>query len=206
MATPHVLRDPWLNEDPIAREALLEELNARLGGTPRVLAGSEVWFSDDLVELAEKGDSGPLTRLAGSPALLVEFPPAWISPQAAAVFHEMMVLGLTPIVAHPERNLVFTREPERLGALVERGAVVQVTAASLLGEAGRNAKTAVEAFLRMGLVHLVASDAHSLSARPPRMAAARERVRKVWGAEAEDGLFVANPQALLAGEKLPWVG
>ena len=41
-------------------------------------------------------------------------------------------------------------------------------------------------------------------ARPPRMAAARERVRKVWGAEVEEGLFVANPRALLAGEELPW--
>ena len=206
VATPHVLREPWLNEDPAARAALLVELNARLGGTPRVLAGSEVWFGDDLVELLEKGDAGPLTTLAGSRALLVEFSPGWVSPRAAAVFHELRVMGVVPVIAHPERNLVFAGEPERLAALVERGAVVQVTAASFLGEAGRGALAAVERFLKLGLVHLVASDAHSILARPPRMAAARERVRKTWGAEMEDGLFVANPKALLVNEELPWRG
>ena len=73
------------------------------------------------------------------------------------MFHELRVMGVVPVVAHPERNLVFAHEPERRAALVERGAV------------------------------------------------ARERVRKVWGAEVEEGLFVANPRALLAGEDLPWV-
>jgi protein-tyrosine phosphatase len=171
-----------------------------------VLSGSEVWFGDDLVELLEKGAAGPLTTLAGSRALLVEFPPGWVWPRAAAVFHELRVMGVVPVVAHPERNVVFAREPERLAALVERGAVAQVTAASFLGEAGRGALAAVETFMKMGLVHLVASDAHSMTARPPRMAAARERVRKAWGAETEEGLFVKNPRALLAGEELPWPG
>ncbi len=206
VATPHVLREPWLNEDPAARAALRAELNAKLGGTPRVLEGSEVWFGDDLVELFEKGAAGPLTTLAGSRALLVEFPPGWVSPKAAAVFHELRVLGVVPVVAHPERNLVFAQEPERLAALVERGAVAQVTAASFLGEAGRGALAATETLMRLGLVHLVASDAHSMLARPPRMAPAREKVRKVWGAEVEEGLFVANPRALLAREPLPWLG
>ncbi len=201
-----MLRDPWLNEDPAARAALLADLNAKLGGTPRVLEGSEVWFGDDLVELIEKGAAGPLTTLAGSRALLVEFPPGWVSPLAAAVFHELRVLGVVPVVAHPERNLVFAQEPGRLAALVERGAVAQVTAASFLGEAGRGALAATETLMRLGLVHLVGSDAHSMLARPPRMAPARERVRRVWGAETEEGLFVANPRALLAGKALPWPG
>lgn len=206
VATPHVLRDPWLNEDPAPRRALVAELNTRLGGRPRVLEGSEVWFGDDLVELWEKGPAGPLTALAGSRALLVEFPPGWVSPRAGEVFHELRVLGVVPVVAHPERNIVFAREPERLAALVDRGAVVQVTAASLLGEAGRAALAAAEAFLKAEMVHLVASDAHSMAARPPRLAAARERVRRERGAEVEEGLFVANPKALLAGEELPWPG
>jgi len=182
------------------------ELNARLEGLPEVRAGAEVWFGADIVELAERGADGPLTTLAGSRALLVEFPPAWVSPEAPAAFHELSVLGLVPVVAHPERNLVFAKEPDRLAALVRRGAVAQVTAASLIGEAGRSARLAAEELLRRGLVHLVASDAHSMTARPPRMAAAREVVRRNLGTEAEEGLFEANPRALLAGEPLPWPG
>lgn len=182
----------------------MAELNSRLGGSPRVLEGAEVWFSDDLPDLWEKGALGPLVPLAGSRALLVEFPAGWVSPRADEVFHELIVVGVVPVVAHPERNLVFASEPDRLAALVERGAVCQVTAASLLGEAGRRARIAAEAFLKRGLVHLVASDAHSLVARPPRLAAARDRIRRKWGPDVEAGLFDANPAALLAGEEIPW--
>jgi hypothetical protein len=38
------------------------------------------------------------------------------------------------------------------------------------------------------------------------MAAARERVRKKWGADAERGLFVENPEAMLASRPIPFTG
>ncbi len=204
VATPHVLRDPWLNEDPAVRDQMLLKLNTLLGGTPAVLAGCEVWFTGDLVELAEKGEAGPLTRLNRQGYLLVEFAPGHVPQSAEAAFHELVLLGVTPVVAHPERNLVLARDAERLASLVERGAVAQVTAASLLGELGRPAMVACEEFFRRGLVHLVASDAHSMEKRPPRLKAARERVRKSWGAEAEEALFVSNPKAVVEGKPLGW--
>jgi protein-tyrosine phosphatase len=82
--------------------------------------------------------------------------------------------------------------------------VAQVTAGSLLGEFGNLAQAAAEEFFKRGLVHVVASDAHSLEVRPPRLAAAREKVRKAWGAEAEAGLFEGNPRAIVRNEPLPW--
>ncbi|MGH9399594.1 MAG: CpsB/CapC family capsule biosynthesis tyrosine phosphatase, partial [Thermoanaerobaculia bacterium] len=110
---------------------------------------------------------------------------------------------VTPVVAHPERNLVFARNPERLAELVARGALAQVTAGSLLGDFGKGPMAACEEFLRRGLVHLVASDAHSLDLRPPRLSAARDRVRRDWGREAEERLFEANPEALLKSRPIP---
>lgn len=206
MATPHVLRDPWWNEERAARRALLDELNARLGGTPEVLPGAEVWFTAGLVELAEAGEAGPLEGLAGSRYLLVEFPPGYVSPEAVPVFHELSVMGLVPVVAHPERNLVLARDRALLASLVETGAIAQVTAGSILGEFGRGARAAAEAMIAEGLAHVVASDAHDLKRRPPRMASARERVRARFGEEAEAGLFDANPAAIVEDRDLPWPG
>ena len=120
------------------------------------------------------------------------------------MFHEFRVSGITPVIAHPERHPVFRREPERLERLVSRGALCQVTAGSLLGDFGDRAAEACEEFFRGGLIHFVASDAHNLDRRPPRLAAAREHVRRRWGAEAEAGLFEANPAALIASEPIPW--
>lgn len=203
VATPHVLREDWINDDPSARNQLILKLNTLLGGTPAVLPGCEFRFAADIVELVEKGAAGPLTPLNRSRYLLVEFAPELVPASAEPAFHELALMDVVPVVAHPERNLVFARDPERLESLVSRGAVAQVTAGSLLGEFGRLAQAAAEEFFKRGLVHLVASDAHSL-VRPPRLAAARVKVRKAWGAEAEAGLFEGNPRAIVRNEPLPW--
>jgi len=206
IATPHVLRGDWLNEDPTVRDQLILKLNTMLGGRPSVLAGCEYFFSADAVELWEKGKAGPLTGLNRTGYLLLEFPPGKIPPGTAGIFHELSLLDVTPVIAHPERHRVFAQDAAVLEDLVRRGAAVQITAGSLLGEFGDGPLEASKEFLRRGLVRLVASDAHSLRHRPPHLSAARDLVRKTWGPEVEGGLFEANPRAIIAGAELPWEG
>jgi protein-tyrosine phosphatase len=102
-----------------------------------------------------------------------------------------------PVIAHPERNLVFARDPDRLARLVGKGALAQVTAGSIVGDFGRGAKLAAQEFFRRGLIHVIASDSHSLGGREPRLTAARDIVRKEWGEQAERRLFDLNPQAVI---------
>jgi protein-tyrosine phosphatase len=204
VATPHVLRDGWLNEDPAVRDQLVLKLNTLLGGSPAVLAGCEYAFSSDAVELVERGASGPLTTLNRGRYLLLEFLAGTLPASTESVLHELALLEITPVVAHPERNRRFARDPTLLAGVVARGAVVQITAGSLLGDFGDGPFEACQEFFRSGLVHLVASDAHSVARRPPRLEAARRRVREDWGEEAERGLFEANPRAVIASKPLPW--
>jgi protein-tyrosine phosphatase len=204
VATPHVLRDGWINEDPAGRDQLVLKLNTLLGGRPAVLAGCEYAFSSDAIELLDRGRTGPLTTLNRGRYLLLEFLPGPLPLSTEAILHELAMMEITPVIAHPERNRRFSGDPSRLERLVARGATVQVTAGSLLGDFGDRPAEACREFFQRGLVHLVASDAHSLDRRPPRLAAARAWVRAEWGDEAEAGLFEANPAALLASEPLPW--
>lgn len=204
VATPHVLREPWRNTDRPLRDRLVRTLNTRLAGRPKILPGCEFFYSSDALEGLDLGTSGPLTRLGGGPYLLVEFDAAFVPPNWPSLFHELKVQGVTPIVAHPERNAVLARNPDLLEELVERGAYAQITAGSLLGDFGPTAEKACGEFFLRRLVHLVASDAHSVAHRPPRLKAARAWVRKSWGGTAEKGLFVVNPEAALAGKRLPY--
>jgi tyrosine-protein phosphatase YwqE len=259
IATPHVLRDSWLNEDPATRDLLLSELNSRLGGKPEVLPGCEYFFSSDAVELWEMkrsrspkarrsskplpgearktpsakvsgsaiaegpagigpaapqeqssmrresstrspkktGTASPLTGLNSTNHLLVEFPATRIPESAESVFFELSLIGVTPIIAHPERNLVFVERPEKLARLVSLGARAQITAGSLIGLFGRGAQQACSDFFNRGLVHLIASDAHSTNRRPPQLGEARKVVKKIWGTDAETRLFETNPSLLI---------
>jgi protein-tyrosine phosphatase len=205
VATPHVLRGQWLNEDPGRRDELILRLNTLLEGTPSVLPGCEYLFSSDMVELVEKGASGPITPLNRSRYVLMEFPAMVPFRAAEAALHELSLAGVVPIVAHPERQTAFQREPELLARFARRGGLAQITGGSLLGEFGDAARETAGELFRRGLVHLVASDAHDLDLRPPRLAEAREEVRAEWGSEAELGLFEGNPRAILASEPIPWL-
>ena len=203
IATPHVLRDDWINEDPCVRDELVLRLNTLLGGRPSVLPGCEYALSSDAIELLERGASSPLTTLNRGRYLLLEFLTGALPGATGSILHELSLMEITPVIAHPERNRHFSGNADRLAQLVARGAVVQITAGSLLGDFGHGPQEACEEFFRRDLVHLVASDAHSVDRRPPRLAAARDWVRVAWGSDAEERLFETNPEAVVRSVPLP---
>jgi protein-tyrosine phosphatase len=84
-------------------------------------------------------------------------------------------------VTHPERTVSLQRGWRRLEPLVKAGALVQVTAGSLLGEFGPAASAAATRFLKQGWVHLLASDAHWARERSPRLSGGRDAAAKIVG-------------------------
>jgi protein-tyrosine phosphatase len=113
-----------------------------------------------------------------------------------------MVQGITPIIAHPERNEAIAKEPELLFELVEAGALAQMTAASISRQTSP-AILAMSAFLLThNLVHLIASDAHSSHRRPPILSKYARRISCVLGAERAEALTHGIPNAILRGESV----
>src|SRR6185436_13049737 len=114
----------------------------------------------------------------------------------------MQSAGMTPIITHPERNMLLQKRLETLTEWVESGCLLQVTAASLLGRFGKQAKAFADRLLQQGLVHIVASDAHDTKHRPPSLKEAYEYVSKAYGPGRAERLFVKNPAATLTGSPL----
>jgi protein-tyrosine phosphatase len=115
--------------------------------------------------------------LAGNPHyLLVEFPYYGWPLDVAQVVFRLRTLGITAVLAHPERNAEVQASPARLRPLVDAGALVQVTAGSLDGRLGRSARTTGLLLVEQGLAHVLASDAHSANVRAVGMRAAADAV------------------------------
>ena len=182
----------------LERTALLNE-RLRAEGVPLVVhAGQEIRVSGDLLD---DWDRGKLLTLAGSRYMLVEMPHSCVPSGLADLFHELAVMGITPILAHPERNGEILLHPEKLDELLELGAYAQVTTHSLLGSFGPRVEKLSWHLCRSGKIHFIASDAHNLLNRDFRMKEAFDLIGKELGEEWK-AYFLDNARRVLANEEL----
>ena len=198
-ATPHVRADFPTTADVM--EEGVAELRADFleEGIPlQVLHGGEIDIG--LLWAIPPEELARLTIAQTGRYVLLEFPyRRWPLALDSAV-SGLVRRGITPLLAHPERNPEVQDGPERVAALVAAGALVQVTGASLDGRLGRASQSTAKRLLELGLVHTLASDAHGPHIREGGLAASAEAV-------GDDGLvrYLTReaPAAIVAGEPVP---
>jgi protein-tyrosine phosphatase len=198
-ATPHVREDyPTTPRDMEGAVAALREDFGGQGIPVEVLHGGEIAISV-LWELPAEA----LTRFTLAQTgryLLLEFPYFGWPASLELALSTVRGRDMQPVLAHPERNAEVQDRPDRLGAAVEAGALVQVTAASLTGDLGAASRRAAERLLELELVHLLASDAHGPHIRSAGLA---EAARAVGDDAHARYLTEAVPRAIAAGEAIP---
>ncbi|HVS84915.1 MAG TPA: CpsB/CapC family capsule biosynthesis tyrosine phosphatase [Gaiellaceae bacterium] len=198
-ATPHVRQDYPTTADRMEEAlAAVRSAYAREGVGLDLRGGGELdleWLA--VLEPREVRRFG----LAGNPSyVLVEFPSgAWPLNLRSVVF-QLALEGIAPVLAHPEINPDVQAHPERLRELVDAGALVQVTAASLDGRYGAVALRTAELLLTAELVHLVASDAHGADMRGFDFGGA---ARRIADPELERWLLHDVPGAIAGAMPLP---
>lgn len=201
----HVVCTPHSNAryhfDPAVNQQKVEQLRARLNGKITLGLGCDFHLSYENIDDALRNRTR--YTINGTQYLLVEFPDLAIPPSISDVFYEFLLVGMQPIITHPERNPTILKNPHRLDEWIDRGCLVQITASSLTGRFGRQAETFSHTLLRQNKVHFIATDAHNLDSRPPRMRHAYEVIAKQYGAHTAERLCVANPKAVFFGEHLP---
>lgn len=201
VATPHAsVNFPF----DYARVATLRaQLQERLAGRMHLATGCDFHISpENLAALA--ADPRPFCINQGD-YLLVEFNDFAIPASMEQELHEMQLAGLHPVITHPERNSILRTRPERLARWVETGCFVQVTAGSFTGAFGARARACARAWLKRGLVHFIASDAHNTTSRPLSLRPAYDLVSGDYGEAVAEALFVENPMAAWEARPLPFV-
>jgi protein-tyrosine phosphatase len=195
--TPHIMPGVYNNSGRQIRRAvaaLQEELDQE--GIPlRLVVGADIHIVPDLVAGLK---SGRLLSIADSRYLLVE-PPHHVAPaHLDAALFGLMVAGYQPILTHPERLGWIRPRYELIKQLAEHGVWMQITASSLIGAFGREAKYWAERMLIEGLVHILASDCHDCRRRPPNLISGFERARALIGEREATHLVVTRPASILA--------
>ena len=199
IATPHRRRGMFETDIEIIKENFkrVEEIAAEVASDLRVYLGSEIYYKEG--EIA-KIESGKYPRLAETDYVLVEFPYEMRYKEIHRALNKVILLGLTPVVAHVERyNDV---DEKGVQELINMGAYIQVNAASvlkpkLIGDKHKHYKKRAKKYLDAELVHFIASDMHNIDSRRTYMREAYNIIEEKYGPTIAYELFEKNQEKLL---------
>jgi protein-tyrosine phosphatase len=163
-----------------------------------VLPGADVHAVPNLDTLVREGYA--MTVGDRGKYMVTELPQDILPQGLLQLFFSIQLLGITPIISHPERNLEIQSNPMLLTEMVEAGTLVQLTAASITGEFGDAARKCAHALLEARLAHVVASDAHSCDRRLPGLSRAFAVAKELLPVEDAEEIFLHRPKKILSGE------
>lgn len=166
IATPHhkhQLKDHLFENAPYTILSMVEKVNQILKENKiplTIYPGIEFHLHDNIQHDIENNFDHFLTLNNTGKYILIELPCHHYPAHTEETLYELQRKGLTPILAHPERNRFLRKHPERIFQMVQKGILIQITAGSITGTYGRRLKNFSLHLLIHNLVHFVASDAH----------------------------------------------
>jgi protein-tyrosine phosphatase len=197
--TPHILPGLYHNSGPQIRQATahLQQHLDRQGIPLRLVTGADNHVTPSFVTELR---SGHLLSLADTRYVLVELPHHVAPPRLEELFFSLLGASYVPILTHPERLTWIQSHYQVVQRLVHAGVWMQVTAGSLTGAFGRNARYWGERMLEEGCIHIVATDAHDVNRRPPNLSQGRELAARRVGETEAQHLVVTRPGGVLCND------
>lgn len=199
VATPHQLGRYDLENTASRIRAGVESLNTQLQavGVPlSVVPGADVRIDERIGELL---DQDLVLTLADSWRYILLELPHHSTFDPDQVLQTLADRGICPVLTHPERHPEFQNSTAAADRWQSWGAVLQVTAGSLLGDFGGKAKHCGWRLIGESRVGVLATDSHDTDKRPPRMTRAAAAISAKYDYNIAHQLCVASPARMLNG-------
>jgi len=130
--------------------------------------------------------------------LLVELPSGMFLDLRGMVTR-LLGLGVRPILVHPERHPELLHGSGVVEELIQRGCLIQVSAASITQNENSQVTEGLRSWARRDIIHLIASDGHSPKRRPPGVSTAYQRLAEWSDWARADRICSINGMAVLEG-------
>lgn len=186
VATPHFYAMQDRLEDFLARrkdaEARLRDAMEKHPGMPCLSIGAEVHYFRGM------GNSEAISELTitGGKCILVEMPqPPWTEEMYRELAEIRKNFNVIPVIAHIDRYISPLHSHGIPKKLEQLPVLVQANASFFLN---RRTRAMALKMVKKGQIHLLGSDCHNLSERPPQLGQAVEIIRKALGQECIDAI------------------
>jgi protein-tyrosine phosphatase len=201
VATPHSLNGFFINnwENILSLTSTAQKAFDAENISITLYPGMETQVCPELFDGLERGQAATIN--GNSRYLLIEFPPFSMPPGSQNFIHKLKLLGIIPVIAHPERHFILQNDLKQLYDLVNLGALCQLTALSITGALGSSVEKSSKQMIKTGLAHVIATDAHSDDERIPALASAVDLAAEVLQDYSRaEKMVTTTPAAIIAGE------
>ena len=123
----------------------------------KIHLSAEVFYLPNLVKISKN----PLITIGNGKYMLIEFTTNIFPEGYEEEFFRLQSIGITPIVAHPERYRFIHKDINILNDWMYRDYVIQIDAGSIIGQFGKKTKNISIQMIKSGYVHIIGSDAHN---------------------------------------------
>jgi len=199
VATPHYYTNYFeTNHENVIKE--VEKLKNEIKNHKieiEIYSGQEVFIDNHTVELFKRGI---IKGLCDTNYMLVELPMENYSDKLKDIIYELRLLGVRPIIAHPERYGYIMDNICIINNFIEEGCLFQINTGSIIGIFGRTVEKTARKLIENGLCNFIASDAHTVNRRCTGLSDAIEIVKKINNSVAVD--VQLNGQLLLMNERI----
>jgi len=202
VATPHQQNGVYDNSNGAIRQQveIVQDALKRGNVSLEILPGADVHIDVHTAEMIQQGKIMTINNTGRY--FLLEFPAHSIPPNIDKIIFNFLLKNIIPVLTHPERIAEVQDNPSRVYDLVSAGVMSQITAMSLTGGFGRRAQKCAKTLLRHNLAHIIATDAHSLTSRPPILSEAVKVASRIVGPEQAANMVNAIPRHLIKGEAI----
>lgn len=168
IATPHFYKDVYNNEfDGVVKKVdELKDIARSHKLKIEILPGQEVYLDKNILD---NFNAGKIKGINNSKYLLVELPMDKCPDYAFDMIYELRILGMTTIIAHPERYKYIIDDFTLINGFIDEDCLFQINTTSVLGGFGRAVKKTVDDLLKYNLIDFISSDAHGISGRKPQL-------------------------------------
>lgn len=200
--TPHIHLGRWDNSRVVIEAAVINFRQALQSRNVPLTLGfaAEVRIGPEIIPMLAAGDIPFLGQWQGRHVLLLEMPHSHIPPGTDKMVTWLIKKNILPMIAHPERNKEVMRNLKKLQPLIDLGCLFQVTAGAVAGQFGDVARERAAQLLKMGVVTVLASDAHHIRRRPVNLKAGVAAASNLIGARQATQLAHENPMRIVGAQ------
>ncbi len=161
ICTPHILSDLYPNSPStiLPKLALVRDALEEAEVDVIIEAAAEYMIDHEFTELIAHSKKEDLLTIGGD-YILVEMSYLSPSPNFDQVIFDLRMLGLTPIIAHPERYSYYHNQFIQYERFKELGCKLQVNLLSLSGAYGSHVKRTAEKLFKNQMVDFLGTDMH----------------------------------------------